>query len=391
MSASWPIVTLGEVMALDLDRVPVNPSTTFPMVGVLSFGRGLFDREPIENGATSYKQFYRLKAEHVVMSQLFGWEGALALSNERFAGKFLSPQFPTFLVDPTRLDRQFLGWLMKRPAFWSDLGSRASGMGDRRRTLNPEALLVSQISLPPLDEQRRIVARIEELATKVGEAERLRRETANQLNSLQASASAKIFSQLLKGHTQPLAECVRLERGKFSHRPRNDPRFFGGDHPWIQIAEIEAANKYINHWNATLNDDGLSISRKFPRGTVLISIAATIGAVGILGFDCCIPDSIVAVTPPPTISSEFVYHYLSFLRTHLEAVAPQSAQKNINLEILGSLPFPSLTHDVQTRIVSELNALKAQIDAVESLQTQTTAELDAMMPAILDKAFRGEI
>lgn len=185
MGNNWPKVKLGAVLRLDLDRVPVDPATSYPMVGgVLSFGRGLFDREPIENGNTSYKASYRLKAAHVVMSQLFGWEGALALSSEEFASKFLSPQFPTFLCDPTRLDREFLGWLMRRPAFWDDLGSRASGMGDRRRTLNPEALFACDVPLPPLVEQRRIVARIEELAAKIAQARELQNRRARRLRHL---------------------------------------------------------------------------------------------------------------------------------------------------------------------------------------------------------------
>jgi type I restriction enzyme S subunit len=155
MRHKWPMVKLGEVLRLDLDRESVDPRNTYPMVGVLSFGRGLFDREAVVNGKTSYRYFYRLKADHVIMSQLFGWEGALALSDENFAGKFLSPQFPTFLCDDSRLDRSFLGWFMRRSAFWEDLGSRASGMGDRRRTLTPDALFRCAIPLPPLSEQRR--------------------------------------------------------------------------------------------------------------------------------------------------------------------------------------------------------------------------------------------
>lgn len=68
------------------------------MVGVYSFGRDLFRREPILDAETSYK-FYRLKLTRVVMSQLFGWEGALALSSEEYEGAYVSPQFPTFLCD----------------------------------------------------------------------------------------------------------------------------------------------------------------------------------------------------------------------------------------------------------------------------------------------------
>src|ERR1043166_7765133 len=122
----------------------------------------------------------------------------------------------------------------------------------------------------------------------------------------------------MKNGSAPLESVARLERGKFHHRPRNEPRFFGGDHPWIQIGEIESSDKYIRTWTQTLNDDGLAISRKFPRGTVLISIAATIGAVGILDFDCRVPDSIVGVTAFSDIDSDFLYHYLGYVRTHLE-------------------------------------------------------------------------
>lgn len=87
----WPKVKLGEILKLDLHKEPIDVSKAYEMVGVLSFGRGLFNRETIENGNTSYKYFLRLSAEHIVMSQLFGWEGALALCSNDFAGCYVSP------------------------------------------------------------------------------------------------------------------------------------------------------------------------------------------------------------------------------------------------------------------------------------------------------------
>src|SRR6266498_4517701 len=105
MTNGWQTVQLRQVIKLDLTKVPIDADAEYPMVGVYSFGRGLFLREPVSGNKTSYKFFYELKAEHIVMSQLFGWEGALALSSDKFEGLFVSPQFPTFLCDPDQLDR----------------------------------------------------------------------------------------------------------------------------------------------------------------------------------------------------------------------------------------------------------------------------------------------
>ena len=124
---------------------------------------------------------------------------------------------------------------------------------------------------------------------------------------------------------------------------------------------------------------------------MLVSIAATIGATGILAFDCCVPDSIVGVTPRTGIDSEFLYHYLGYVRTHLESVAPQSAQKNINLQILAPLPAPQLPLVEQRKIVAYLDQLEVAVDALANVQGETAAELDALLPAILDRAFKGEL
>ena len=63
----------------------------------------------------------------------------------------------------------------------------------------------------------------------------------------------------------------------------------------------------------------------------------------------------------------------------------------LNLSNIRSLclPFPSLPE--QRRIVAELDALQAEVDALKRLQAETAAELDALLAAILDRAFKGEL
>src|SRR5205814_89348 len=115
--------------------------------------------------------------------------------------------FPTFLCDERKLDRNFLGWLMRRPAFWEDLATRASGMGDRRRTLNPEALFKCEISLPPLPEQSRIATRIAELATQTEQARTLCQQADEEAIALGSSAGS-VLSNPRNSTTVFLAELL---------------------------------------------------------------------------------------------------------------------------------------------------------------------------------------
>jgi type I restriction enzyme, S subunit len=253
----------------------------------------------------------------------------------------------------------------------------------------------ARVELPELPEpiagQRRIIAEIEDLAAQIDEARDLRLQTLRDADTLFEQARARLLDRLTAKGTVSLTDAALLQRGKFSHRPRNDPRFFGGPHPWIQIGEIEQSDKYIKSWHETLNDDGLRISKKFPKGTVLVSIAATIGSVGILTFDCCVPDSIVAVTPKSGFESEFLYHFLGYVRAHLASIAPQNAQKNINLQILASLQVPAIDAAEQQKIVEVLNALQTEVGDLKNVQAESAIEVGALLPSVLDRAFRGEL
>lgn len=188
----WPVVALGEVVWLDLDTITVDPTESYETVGVYSFGRGLFDRRPVLGSESSYKKFNKLGAEHFVLSLLFGWEGALSSVAERFVGKYVSPYFPTFRCDPKRLDVKYLDWFTKRPSVWEALKAQSSGLGDRRRTLKPEHLLNISISLPPLDEQHRIVARLDRVAGLVEEAQSLRQEIDREMIAVVQSTHFKL-------------------------------------------------------------------------------------------------------------------------------------------------------------------------------------------------------
>jgi type I restriction enzyme S subunit len=125
----------------------------------------------------------------------------------------------------------------------------------------------------------------------------------------------------------------------------------------------------------------------WPKGTLLITIAANIAKTGILTFDACFPDSIVGFRSEEAATIEFVRTWLSFLQKSLEDSAPESAQKNINLALLRNLSVPVPPFEQQ-------HEFARRVTAVETLKTAhraSLAELDALFASLQHRAFRGEL
>ena len=117
-------------------------------------------------------------------------------------------------------------------------------------------------------------------------------------------------------------------------------------------------------------------------GTLCITIAANIGATGILSFEACFPDSVVGFAPSELVKIEYVQTLLDFAQPMLEKSAPQLAQKNINLKILQSLPAPVPDISVQqvfAERVVDVRAIIAQqersLDAARALERSLMARL----------------
>jgi type I restriction enzyme S subunit len=219
---------------------------------------------------------------------------------------------------------------------------------------------------------------------------------------LKRAAMRTLFTRGLRGETQKeteigslpeswtlasLAEIASLERGRFLHRPRNEPRFYGGNTPFVQTGDVVRSGGRIREFSQTLNEDGVAISRVFPSGTILITIAANIGFTGILQFDSACPDSLIAITPSESVSAEFLEYWLQTQQGEMDRLAPKGTQKNINIQFLSPWPVVVPARDEQHEIVAILDAIDRKID----LHRRKRAVLDALFKALLHKLMTAEI
>ncbi|MDI3290684.1 restriction endonuclease subunit S [Polyangium sp. 15x6] len=189
-----------------------------------------------------------------------------------------------------------------------------------------------------------------------------------------------------------LPECGSLERGRSRHRPRNDPALFGGSYPFIQTGDVAQSGGTISKYSQTYNETGLTQSKLFRAGTVCITIAANIANSGVLNIDACFPDSVVGVTVDRSIvSPEYLEFYVRHVRADISAFAPGTAQKNINLEILGDVAIPIPPASERVAIERRLQELFSLAERHLLTAKQSLLELNSLDRAILSKAFRGEL
>ena len=188
-----------------------------------------------------------------------------------------------------------------------------------------------------------------------------------------------------------LPELGEFGRGKSKHRPRNDPKLYGGDYPFLQTGMVRGSGGKISRWDKTYNEVGLAQSKLWPAGTVCITIAANIADTGILQMDACFPDSVVGLVPHPDIGPEYPEFFMRTMQSDLSHFAPATAQKNINLAILEtvSVPLPPIAE--QREIVSRVEEALSRADAVEASLDAQTRQAQALRQAILKRAFAGEL
>lgn len=205
-----------------------------------------------------------------------------------------------------------------------------------------------KILVPPLKEQQKIA----EILNIVDEDIEKTKTTIKATEKLKRGLMQELFTRGI-GHTKfqqtelgeipeswkvcELGTVSKVERGKFSHRPRNDPRFFCGDIPFIQTGDVVNSGGRVKKYSQSLNQKGLEVSKFFPAGTIVLTIAANIGDTAILEFDSCFPDSLVGITVNPGMNNIFLEYFLSTRKKYLNGIATQSAQKNINLQKLNPM------------------------------------------------------
>ena len=184
-----------------------------------------------------------------------------------------------------------------------------------------------------------------------------------------------------------LQDIAAVNRGKFAHRPRNLPIFYGGSYPFVQTGDIAASDGLLTTYEQTLSEEGKEISRSFPAGSILMTIAAIIGKTAITAFEVWCPDSVVGIEPDEEkIDIHFLEYYLQTIQLKLEnQTATQTAQKNINLSVIRPIPIPVPPKSEQLEITRVVKSFR---DGVYSIQFHISKLLELKKRLIEEMLFQ---
>ncbi len=292
--------------------------------------------------------------------------------------------------DPHSLSVGFLFWWLKSIANIII----AEGTGATVQGVKLPFVKSLQVPTPPLPEQHRIVAILDEAFDGIATAKANAEKNLQNARALFESHLQKVFTERGEGWQLKTLEEISTTfgRGKSRHRPRNAPHLYGGHYPFVQTGDIRNADHIITEYSQTYSEAGLAQSKLWPKGTICITIAANIAETAILGFDACFPDSVIGVVANPKEADvNFIEYLLQSFKARLQLLGKGSAQANINMGTFEHERFPFPPVIKQMQIVAKLDALGTETQRLESLYQQKLTALDALKKSLLHQAFSGQL
>jgi type I restriction enzyme S subunit len=298
---------------------------------------------------------------------------------------------------------QFFVNFLRSSFFEKQLNERRLLKGTTQKFIPLGNLRKIEIPFPPIETQQAIVSKIEELFSELDKGIEDLKTAQQQLKTYRQSVlkwafEGKLTNENVKDGELPegwemvdLKQACEVKRGKSKHRPRNAPELYGGDYPFIQTGDIRNANGgYIKRYSQTYSEIGLAQSKLWPKGTLCITIAANIGETAILDFDACFPDSVVGLlSKKDVLLNKYLNYFFISFKQKLEELAPATAQKNINVDILEKVNIPLAPYEEQQLIVQEIESRLSVADKMEESIAQSLQQAEALRQSILKKAFSG--
>lgn len=383
MKTPWPEVPLEELLRPVRESVTIEDNALYNQVTVSMHGRGVRLRQTVPGRAIKTKNQFKARAGRFIYSRIDARNGAMGVVPDELDGAVVTGDFPTFDFNLAQVEPRYFEFLTKTASFEEMCAAPSKGVTNRKRLKEAE-LLAFRVSLPPLPEQRRIVAKLDKIAARAEEAMRL----AGQIEEEQTTLLLRRVEGISKDAPRaPMAEVAPVVRRQVEIEPDT----------WYPELGIRSFGKGTFHKDAIKGSEvgskrlyqiipgDLLFSNVFSwEGAIAVVQPKDKGRFGSHRFITCVSD-------PEQATAQFLCWW--FLAEEgladIRAASPGAAGRNKTLGIKKleaiEVPLPPLKRQ------QDFGELIKRIQRARIIHQQTAVSLGALMPALLDQAFRGEL
>jgi type I restriction enzyme S subunit len=372
-------VRLGDVLRRSSEAIEPLPDVEYREITVRLWGNGVVERGRVLGIALTGRRYVAREGQFIV-SRIDARNGAMGLVPKVLDGALVSNDFPLFDADPRRLCAGYLGWLARTTAF-VELCQRASEGTTNRVRLSEGAFPSLEIPLPPLPEQQRLVAALRAVESDL--------ERARSLHGQAVADSEQLCRSLLRhqpqASRQALREVVSLRAPDVTVEADQTYHFAG--------VYSFGRGVFAGERKSGLEFSYPKLTRLRTADFVYPKLMAWEGAFGVVPPEC---DGLVVSTEFPVFTVNRDKVLPEVLDTYFRdpALWPDIAGASIGTNVRRRrlnprdfldrvIPIPS----IETQ--QTLRRMRAEVDALKAAQAARRAELDALLPAILDRAFAG--
>jgi type I restriction enzyme S subunit len=401
VASLWSTAPLGAVLTRARNRIELRDDESYRQVTVRLHHRGVVQREILSGDQIRTKRQYVASAGQLVLSRIDARNGAIGLVPEGLDGAVVTSDFWLYDIDKSQVEPPFLDLYVGTPSFVESCTRASEGTTNRVRLQEPRFLDI-RVPIPPLDEQRRIVARIDELAALIEEAHGLRAKATAEAEALIA-AEARQMLALSDVAVTELREWLDSSREGIQTGPFGTQLgasdFVDAGVPVLTIGNVQYGGLDLAELKHVGSEKAQDLSRYAIRaGDILFARMGTVGR-------CCVAPTEVegwlinyhiirVALDKERVEPRFIHWTLrssADVSEYLDNATRGSTRKGVNSRIVAFLPCRVPPLREQRRIVAHLDQFQVHAKQLAVLQQAAAGGLDALLPSVLDRVFKGEL
>jgi type I restriction enzyme S subunit len=387
-------VRVGEVLSLKRRPVVVDPDGEYEEVGVRAFGRGLFHKEPVSGATLGSKRVFWIEPGDLVISNVFAWEGAVAVASDAEAGRIGSHRFMTFVPVDRRIDTSWAAWFFQSEHGLELIRRASPGSAGRNRTLAIKRFEALEIPLPSIDDQRRIATRLDRM-----------RQHASATIDAQLSArrfdksviDAAVWRIIEHGIASGWSLRALGDIAEINPRPnRLDP---DGSVNFVPMAAVDQYTGSIGSSAEVRRVETIGSGYKqFKRGDIIFARITPCMQNGKTAIFDGVKDygygstEFHVIRPGSGVRAKWLHRFLrtqEFRNLAARRLTGTAGQQRVSAEFLRTASIPTPPESEQDKVLLAIDRLLESGSALALNRAKASVLATAIEPAIINQAFGG--